>query len=332
MSKVLVTGGTGFLGTHLVEALLDAGHDVVSLVYGRKPSSKGRLVEIEGNVLDGASVESAAKGCETLFHAAGKVSRDPKDAALLHSIHVEGTKTALDAAKKAGVRRAVVASTSGTVAVSKNPKPIPTEDSPAPMDLIGTWPYYRTKLFAEMAAFERNTGDFQVVCVNPSLLLGPGDLLGSSTGDVVDFLERRIPAIPGGGYSFVDARDAAKGFLLAAEHGLPGQRYLLAAQNLTIRAFCEKLSRISGVAMPALQMPKSPILGILGARVAEKVAERLNTKPLVDKVSAEMAQYFWYADSTKARTELGWEPRDPMDTLADTIEDLRARGVVWPAA
>ncbi len=332
MTKVLVTGGTGFMGRHLVEALLADGLEVVSLVYGQAPASSGKLVEVEGNVLDGASVERAAQGCDAIFHCAGKVSRDPKDAEALHRIHVEGTKTALDAAKRAGVRRAVVASTSGVVAVSKKPKPIPNERSAAPMDLIGTWPYYRTKLFAEMAAFERNAPDFEVVCVNPSLLLGPGDVLGSSTGDVIDFLERRVPAIPGGGISFVDARDAAQGLLLAYKHGRPGERYLLAAQNLTVRAFCEKLSRISGVAMPALQMPKSPLAGILGAAVAEKVAERLNTKPMVDKLSAEMAQYFWYADSTKAREELGWEPRDAMDTLADTIEDLRARGVVWPAA
>jgi dihydroflavonol-4-reductase len=332
MSKVLVTGGTGFLGRHLVETLLSDGHEVVSLVYGQEPSSHGSLTEVSGNVLDGASVERAARGCEAIFHCAGKVSRDPKDAELLHRIHVEGTKITLDAARAAGIKRAIVASTSGVVAVSKKPKPIPDERSLPPMELIGSWPYYRTKLFAEMAAFERNAPDFTVVCVNPSLLLGPGDILGSSTGDVVDFLEKRIPAIPGGGMSFVDARDAARGLVLALEHGKPGERYLLAAQNLTMRAFCEKLSRISGVPMPVMQMPKSPAFGIIGATLAEKIAKRLNTEPLVDKVSAEMAQYFWYADSTKARTELGWEPRDPMDTLADTVEDLRSRGVVWPAA
>lgn len=332
MTKVLVTGGTGFLGRHLVDTLLSDGHEVVSLVYGKEPENRLNLTELSGNVLDPASVERAAQGCEAILHCAGKVSRDPADAELLHRIHVEGTKVALDAARAAGIKRAVVASTSGVVAVSKKPSPIPDERSPAPMELIGSWPYYRTKLFAEMAAFERNGPDFAVTCVNPSLLLGPGDVLGSSTGDVVDFLERRIPAIPGGGMSFVDARDAARGIVLALEHGRPGERYLLAAQNLTMRAFCEKLSRISSVPMPAMQMPKSPLFGIIGATIAEKVAERLHTKPIVDKLSAEMAQYFWYADSTKARTELGWEPRDPMDTLADTIEDLRSRGVVWPAA
>ncbi len=341
MSKVLVTGGTGFLGRHLVDALVGAGHDVVSLVYRsvaalsppRPPSSSTRgVTEMVGNVLDANSVESAARGCEAIFHCAGKVSRDPADAELLHRIHVEGTKIALDAARAAGVKRAVVSSTSGVVAVSKKPSPVATEASPAPMELIATWPYYRSKLFAEMAAFDRNEPGFEVVCVNPSLLLGPGDVLGSSTGDVVDFLEQRVPAIPGGGISFVDARDAAQGLVLAFEHGRPGERYLLAAQNLTVRAFCEKLSRISGVAMPAMQMPKSPIFGVIGGTIAEKLAERLKTAPIVDKLSAEMAQYFWYADSTKARTELGWAPRDPMDTLADTVEDLRARGVVWPAA
>ncbi len=332
MSKVLVTGGTGFLGRHLVAALLEEGHEVVSLVFGGAAQSRGRLTEVEGDVLDAESVRRAAAGCEALFHCAGKVSRDPADAELLHHIHVDGTRSALTAARDAGVRRAVVASTSGVVAVSKGPDHVATETSTTPMDLIAAWPYYRSKLFAEMAAFELRTDAFEVVCVNPSLLLGPGDVLGSSTGDVVDFLERRVPAVPGGGMSFVDARDAALGLLLAWRRGKSGERYLLAAQNLTMRAFCEKLSRISGVAVPAAQVPKGALFGVIGGAVAAKLAERLGTKPLVDRVSAEMAQYYWYADSSKARAELGWEPRDAMDTLSDTVADLRARGVVWPAA
>jgi dihydroflavonol-4-reductase len=331
MSRILVTGGTGFLGRHLCAALLERGHEVVVLLWGSEPAPPG-TEGVAGDVLDSESVERAARGCDALMHAAGKVSRDPADAELMHRIHVEGTKSALDGARRAGVRRAVVASTSGVVAVSRTPEPIPTEASPAPMDLIAAWPYYRSKLYAEMAAFDRNDAGFEVVAVNPSLLLGPGDVLGSSTGDVARFLERRLPAVPGGGMSFVDARDAALGLVLAWERGVAGQRYLLSAQNLTMRAFCEKLSRISGVPAPAVLLPRSRWVASLGAALGERIAERLGAEPAVDRVSAEMAQCFWYADASKARAELGWEPRDPMQTLADTVADLRARGVVWPAA
>jgi len=332
MSRVLVTGGTGFLGAHLIHLLLEQGHEVVALVRESAHVIPIGSHPAHGDILDAASVEAAAQDCEAVFHCAGKVSRDPADAEELQRIHVEGTKTVLDACKKAGVRRAVVASTSGTVALTRDAKEIRNEDAPAPMDLIAAFPYYRSKLFAEMAALERNAPDFEVVVVCPTLLLGPGDARGSSTGDVVDFLDGRVPFIPGGGLSFVDARDAAQALILAFESGVAGERYLVAAQNLTLEAFFRKLERISGVHAPTLRAPANPWLAKVGVEIDKRIAKRLGTAPRLSAVSAEMAQYFWYVDSTKARDVLGWEPRDPMETLADTVTDLRARGVVWPDA
>ncbi len=338
--RALVTGATGFLGMHLVEALLARNAEIVVLARD-DAASRLRKKELEdkgvhivwGDILEGSNVAAAAKGCDALFHCAGRVSRDPKDAAALHRIHVEGTKITLDAAREAGIPRAVMASTSGVVCVTDDGAEVRDEKAPAPMDLIGRWPYYRTKLYAEVAAFERNKPGFEVVCVNPALLLGPGDAVGSSTGDVADFLERKLPAVPAGGISFVDARDAAAALVLAWDLGRPGHRYLVASQNLTMQAFCDKLERISGVKGPAMRIPvRSPALARFGAGLLDRARESVRTLPSVDAVSAEMASYFWYVDSTKAKTELGWEPRDPVETLADTVEDLRARGVVWPRA
>jgi dihydroflavonol-4-reductase len=330
MSRVLVTGATGFLGTHLVAQLLTEGHEVVALVRGAVSEFDVSGAAIaRGDVLDAASVEHAARGCEAIFHCAGLVSRDPDDAARLQLVHVEGTKRTLDAARRAGVTRAIVASTSGVVAVSDEPTPI-DESGPDPLSIIGAWPYYRSKLFAERAAFDRNDDGFEVVCVNPTLLLGPGDDRGSSTGDVLEIVEGRLVAIPSGGLSFVDARDAADAMVRAWKAGRPGERYLVAAQNLTMRAFCERIARLSGAKLPALTMPRSRLFASLGARAANAVMKHLESKQRVDRVSAEMAQYFWYVDATKAREELGWTPRDPMDTLADTIDDLRDRGAIWP--
>lgn len=335
MRLFLVTGPTGFLGRNVVSELLAAGHGVRALLrVGEKIDDHPLPAAAEivrGDILDVASLELAAANCDALAHCAGKVSRDPADAAMLHRIHVDGTKNVLDAARRAGIRRAVVASTSGTVAVSDDPQDVRDETSPAPMDLIARWPYYRSKLFAELAALEKNDPPaFEVVVVCPSLLLGPGDLLGSSTGDVADFVEGRLPAVPGGGISFVDARDAAKAMVLAYEHGRAGERYLVAAQNLTLRAFTSKLERISGVKAPALKMPRSHMLAKVGAYLDGALKKRVHAPTRgVDPVSVEMAQYFWYVDSRKAKDELGWEPRDPQDTLTDTVNDLRGRGVVW---
>lgn len=330
--RVFVTGATGFLGRHLVRTLREHGHEVVALVLkGGEAGDLGPGVTARlGDVLDAASVRDAAAGCEVAFHCAGKVSRKPEDAEALHRLHVVGTKTTLDACRDAGVRRAVVASTSGTLCVSDDPEHVANENDETPIGLISRWPYYRSKLFAERAALERSDGSFEVVCVNPALLLGPGDVLGSSTEDVRQFLERKIPAVPPGGLSFVDARDAAEGMRLAAERGIPGERYLLAACNLTLREFFGRLERLSGVRAPALPMPRAPELARAGVKVLERAMSRLGLRAPIDPVSVEMAQYFWYVDATKAEAELGWSARDPLETLRDTIADLRERGVVWP--
>jgi dihydroflavonol-4-reductase len=331
MSRFFVTGATGFLGTHLLATLRAQGHEVVALCRkGRQPDVEGVVLR-QGDVLDAASIRDAAAGCTGVFHCAGKVSRKKEDAEELYRLHVEGTKTVLSACREAGLRRAVVASTSGTVAVSDDPDKISNEGDETPMALISRWPYYRSKLFAERAALEMNAPDFEVVSVNPTLLLGPGDRQASSTEDVRLFLEGKVPAVPGGGISFVDARDAAEAMRLAMERGVAGKRYLVGACNLTLKEFFGRLARVSGVRAPWVTMPRSTEFARIGAEAAEKIAARLGFTLPIDAVSLDMAQRYWYLDATLAETELGWTSRDPMVTLKDTVEDLRARGVVWPS-
>src|ERR1019366_6543633 len=266
------------------------------------------------------------------FHCAGVGSRKPADAEELYRVHVGGTKSVLDACEAAGVARVVLASTSGTVAVSESAETLGREDDEAPIGLVGRWPYYRAKLFAERAALARSSARLEVVSVNPSLVLGPGDVNGSSTEDVRLFLEGAIAAVPAGGLSFVDVRDAVEAMRLAMERGRPGERYLVGAINLTVRDFFAKLARISGVRAPWLPLPRSRELARTGAAWVDRLATRAGFRAPVDPVSVEMAQCFWYLDSTKAETELGWPARDPNATLHDTVEDLRRRGVVWPRA
>jgi dihydroflavonol-4-reductase len=327
VSKYLVTGATGFLGGHVVSALRARGHEVVP--FSRKSG---------GDVLDFAAVRAAAAGCEGAFHCAGKVSRDERDAEELYRVHVEGTKTALAACKEARVRRVVVASSSGTVAIGEDPDHVATEDDETPMGIIARFPYYRAKLFAERAALAANAPGFEVVAVNPSLLLGPGDLAGSSTEDIRLLLEKRVPVVPPGGASFVDARDAAEGMVLAMERGAAGRRYLLAACNITLRELFARVARMADVPAPALPLPalgprsRAPTIARAGARVLDLIARRVGAELPFDPVSVEMACYFWYASSARAERELGWTHRDPNETLKATVRDLRDRGAVWPAA
>jgi dihydroflavonol-4-reductase len=330
MARYLVTGATGFLGGHLANHLLGEGHDVVALCRDDEPDLEARGVKVaRGDVLDGASVERAAMGCEGAFHCAGKVSRDPDDAEELYRLHVDGTRNVILACKAVRVKRFVLASSSGTVAVGEDPRHLATEDDEPDVVLIGRWPYYRSKLYAERAALTANEpGGFEVVSVNPTLLLGPGDLRGSSIEDVQRFLEQRIPAVPAGGLSFVDARDAAIAMALAMEKGQPGRRYLVGACNLSIRDFFARLERLSGVRGPVVPVPRVPSLARASAPWVNKALRLMGGFPDLDPVSLEMAQYYWYLDSSRAEKELGWVPRDATVTLAETIADLYARGVV----
>ena len=322
-----LAGATGFLGRHLFAQLRAAGHEVIAVSRngGELDGQPVRALDI----LDEAAVAESAQGVDGAFLAAGKVARDRDAAEELHRVHVLGTRHALAGLRRAGVPRVVVASTSGTIAVGTDPDASYDESAHAPLELVAGWPDYRTKLYAEREALQQNQPGFEVVLVNPSLLLGPGDLRESSTGDVRRFLSRSVPAIPAGGMAFVDVRDAARGMLLAFERGRAGERYLLNAKNLTLSAFFARLERISGVRAPLLRAPSSRPLALGLGKLFTRAVKAIGGQPPVDEITMEMSQYYWYCDASKAERELGWTARDPGETLRDTVEDLVARRVVF---
>lgn len=329
MSQFWVGGATGFLGSHMVKHLLEQGHTVVA-TSSRGGEVAGQKVE-RCDITSELEVAQSAKGCDGAFLCVGKVSRDPNDAADLHHLHVEGTRRCLAGLQTAGVPRVVFTSTSGTIAVGEQKEQLFTENDPAPMELIGAWPYYRTKLYAEREALAiHDAGGIEVVIVNPSQLLGPGDLRGSSTGDVRRFLERQLPAVPSGGLAFVDVRDAAIGMLAAFSKGRGGERYLLSGVNLTLAAFMQRLARFSGVSAPALAMPKGRTVGAASHGLMSFALSLVGRQPDVTAVDVEMGQCYWYCDCSKAERELGFSPRDGGITLRDTIDDLVARGAAFP--
>jgi dihydroflavonol-4-reductase len=159
------------------------------------------------------------------------------------------------------------------------------------------------------------------VILHPSLLLGPGDDRLSSTEDVLKFLAGDIPAIPSGGINFVDVRDVAPAFVTAMQKGGPGESYLLGGPNWTLERYFGHLERISKVPAPRLRVHRK--LHSVTSAVIETVYDGLGKKPPVEPVSMEMARYFWYVNSDKARRQLGFDPRDPGETLFDTVEYLR---------
>ncbi len=325
MSKsILVTGGTGFLGKHVLRALVAAGRvgEVRALVRGEARSlAKLGVEQQNGDVLDEKSLYRAMSGVKQVYHLAGLVSRDRKDETRMMRVHVDGTRNVLDAARAAGVTRVVIASSSGTVAVSADPDVVSSEDAPFAYETVKGWPYYLSKIYQEQLALKYVAEGLPVVILNPSLLLGPGDSRGSSTEDVRRFLQKKIPVVPDGGVNFVDVRDAAAAFLAAMERGRVGERYLLGGPNWDMKTFFGRLSRLAKVPAPRLEIPAK--WARWGATLVEEWASWRGTVASLDRQSVEMAQHFWYVDSAKAERELAFVSRDPQETLLDTIRYLR---------
>jgi dihydroflavonol-4-reductase len=321
--QVLVTGGTGFLGEHLCRVLIDRGFRVVALARSHSDVLTGLGVTlVRGDVLDGPELDRALHGAVGVFHLAGFVSRDPDEAQRMMRLHVDGTRRVLERMAVAKVRRMVLASTSGTIAVSADERTL-DESAGQATELVAGWPYYASKIYQENLAFELSvTLGIEVVAVNPSLLLGPGDRRLSSTGDVRRFLRREIPVVPDGGVNFVDVRDAAAATATALDRGRSGERYLLGGPNWTVKEFFGRLARVSSVGAPRLRLPAR--WSRWGASLVEDVYRWRGKEPPVDRISVEMAEHYWWCDSQKASRELGFSSRDPGLTLRETVDYLRA--------
>jgi dihydroflavonol-4-reductase len=320
----LVTGGTGFLGSHLVRQLVEAGEQNVRVLATTAPAWLSELgVETAtGSVLNQADVARALDGVASVYHLAGRVSRGRDDAHRMYELHVEGTRVLCEAATAAGVKSIVLASSSGTIAVTDDATALPNESWPPPLDIISRWPYYASKYYQERVALEHFSGAGQrLVIVNPSLLLGPGDERLSSTKVVLDFLARKIMAVPGGGLSFVDARDAAEALRAAMKRGVHGERYLLGAANWTFTKFFGRLERLTKVAAPRFSLPSK--FAVSGAQALHSLYRQWKLTPPVEPGEIEMAEYFWYFDTSKAARGLGFAPRDAADTLQDTVTYVR---------
>jgi dihydroflavonol-4-reductase len=321
---VLVTGATGFLGAHLCRELVRRGEGPLRAMQSGPPPAWLTDLGVEvvrGSVTEPGDVASALAGVERIYHLAGMVSLRPADAHRMYQVHVDGTRVLCAAAAAAGVRRMVMASTSGTVAVSRRPDAGLDESSPAPLDLVARWPYYASKVYQEEAA-RRACGDrVELVTLNPSLLLGPGDDRLSSTRVVLQFLGREITLTPPGGLNFVDVRDVAALFPVAMQRAAPGERYLVGGYNWTFAELFGRLERMTKVPGPLLKGRGK--LPLLAARAQAALYRRWGKTPPVEPAGVEMAEHFWYFDSTKAARDLGFTPRDATDTLHDTVRYLR---------
>jgi dihydroflavonol-4-reductase len=319
MSRTLVTGGTGFLGSHLTRLLVERGDEVRALVRGTADVTVFAGLDVataRGNVLDRRAVRRALSGVDRVFHAAGttnlRLSREQTFA-----LTVEGTRIVLEEALRAGVERVV--HTSSLAAVGPARKGAVATESNVWDAARHRIPYVDAKHAAEGVALALAGRGLPVVIVNPATLLGPGDRGGSSTVLVRRFMRRQIPAYVDGTLNVVGVADVARGHLLADERGVPGQRYILGNRNFTMDRLFADLARLSGIDPPAVKLP---------ARVALALAEggqwvAGGAMPSPEEV--RIVSLNWACSSAKAKRELGWRTSPHEDCLEETIAWYRER-------
>jgi dihydroflavonol-4-reductase len=318
MPTTLVTGATGFVGSHLARALAARGDEVRVTV--RATSNLEALAGLDvqttvADLTDRRAVRRALKGISRVFHVAGSTNLRAPEEALFES-NVVTTRVLLEECLRAEVERVV--HTSSTAAIGPAPKGGTADERTLWRGGLGI-PYADAKHEAEVEALRIAARGLPVVVVCPAYVLGRGDLGRSSTELVRRFMLRRIPAYVDGAINVVDVEDVAAGMLLADETGVPGERYVLGNRNYTWERLFADLARLSGIEPPAVRLSKTAALAL-----AEALARAPGPTPITP-VEVRSAAQWWTYRSTKARRELGWTTRPHEETVEATVAWYRER-------
>ena len=316
MKPTLVTGASGFLGWHVARLLVERGQQVRALV---RPGSKVDGLDLQiatGDLRDPESLERAVTGCGLLFHVAADYRLWAKDPSELYRSNVEGTRSLLQVARKAGMERVVYTSTVGCIGVPHGG--IGNEETPVGLqDMVGH--YKRSKFMAEQVALEFARDGFPVVVVNPTAPIGDHDVKPTPTGKIVlDFLNGDMPAFIDTGLNVVDVRDTAEGHLLACERGRTGERYILGSENLTLAQILQKLAKITGRKAPRTQIPYA--VAYCAGACSTAWAGVTGKPPRVPLEAVRMAKKKMWVSHEKAARELGFTPGPAERALARAVD------------
>lgn len=322
---VLVTGATGFLGSALCRSLLALGHPVRAL---HRSTSALTLLEglpvtrFIGDVLQPETLAPAVAGAEWVFHAAAQAAHWRRPADLIRTA-VDGTRNVLEAARLAGVQRAVLTSSLAAMGVPRHGELL---DETSEFNLPpARFPYGYGKRQSEIEALWVGARGLPVVIVNPAAILGPGDLHRIGGSLVIEMAHGWVRFWTGGGANYIHIDDVVRGHLAAMHKGLPGERYILGGENLTHRQTLTILAEITGRPPPRFQIP-GPLIGPAAA-----VVDLLRPfAPLpIDGNTLRLSRYTFYCDATKARRALGLPPPRPFREAAQEAYDwYKANGVL----
>jgi dihydroflavonol-4-reductase len=322
--RVLVTGATGFIGSHLTRRLLEEGHEV--WVLSRQPIQNPLFPELKkvhrvciGDITNPESLQPAVAGVQTIFHLAGFIAYKKADREKMELINVQGTKNLLSAAEKAGVEKFVYMSSVVTIGAGFSPTEILHEDSIYNLEHLHLG-YSETKLAAEKAVMK---SPLYNVILNPSTVYGAGDALKGSRKTQVKVAQGKFKIYPPGGANIIAVEDVIEGTLRAWQKGRRAERYILAHENLLIKEIFEKIARAAGVKAPFLPLPRGFLLA-LGA-----LGDGLRKVGLKTSLSLETAQvaclYHWFS-SAKAQKELGLSFKSADFAIENSVRWLSDQG------
>jgi dihydroflavonol-4-reductase len=328
-ASVLVTGGAGFIGSHLVALLAEHGHCVRVLerpgaAVDHLPSRGVEVVECD--IRDRPGVERAVAGCEQVYHLAANPNLWARPRGLFRQVNYQGAVNVLDAALAAGARRVLHTSTESILTRASQAEPIREDQDVPPDDVLG--PYCRSKFLAERYAFSLARRGAPVVIVNPTLPVGPGDRGRSPpTRMMLDFCRGRRREYVDAELNLIDVRDVARGMVLAMERGRPGRRYLLGHENLTILEVFTRLARLTGLPAPTRRVPYP--VALLAACVSEIVADVWTRRaPAATLTGVQLTRRRMHFDASGSLAELGLGPRPIQESLADAVGWFREMGWV----
>jgi len=317
----LVTGATGFLGSHLTRWLIQRGDEVRVLV--RPGSETGALAGLPaervcGDLRDPSSLVAAVDGVCRVFHVAADYRLWARNPGEIYDSNVVGTRHLLEAARRAGVERFVYTSSVATLAVPRRDG-LPDERTQAGLEEMIRH-YKRSKYLAEQEVLSAARSGLPAVIVNPTTPVGPGDWKPTPTGRIIlDFLNRRMPAYVETGLNLVPVESVAVGHWLAAERGRVGERYILGGRNMTLKEIFELLASISGRPSPRICLPLG--LALIAAYADECASRLLGREPRIPLEGVRMARHKMFVKCSKAEAELGFQ--------AGSIEGALERAVRW---
>jgi dihydroflavonol-4-reductase len=325
MARVLVTGGSGFIGRYLVDVLRRHGESVRVLdVAPIEPMPTG-VEFMHGSVADRATCDRAVVGVDRVYHLAGIAHLWRTDKADFDIVNRHGTETLLAAAASSGVRRVVHCSTESILLPRRrNHKAIDESAPPALADMAG--PYTRSKYLAEQAALKAARGGMDVVIVNPTVPIGVGDRNMTPPAAMISlFLSGRTAFFLDCVLNLVHVRDLAEGILSAGENGRTGERYILGGENVPLRDFLPALERKSGRRMPTRTVPAAFALttGLVSGLIADHITRR---PPVVTREGVILALRSAPFDSAKAKRELGYAPGPIDQALTEVVEAFKRNG------